>query len=181
SIETFKDYGIDWITKKDWLNEYGLMEAVKSDTKMSEGMRVCRAFAWIDPTVLYYVGEKINFKEYECLFDPVESISFAKELIPWFDWEGIPKRILHALENGPDGSRDYFSSEILKMFSSKIVSRSWDNICFSNWRIELPDPLMLSKQYLDSEEITIGSLEDVRNLFQKTYPQLISSDAISER
>jgi len=70
-LEKYVD-GIDWVTKLALLVNYEPKSA-------SEGISICNQYALLDESVMYYLEDGEESIKGSCLFNPKESLAFAKK------------------------------------------------------------------------------------------------------
>jgi hypothetical protein len=160
-MEKYVD-GIDWVTKLALLVNYEPKSA-------SEGISICNQYALLDESVLeYIVGKKGGIKS-ACLFNPADSLAFAKSKLPHVDWSSFSDRVRYALSNAPEQTRDFFKAEVLKRCGSHVSSVSWSTLLLDEAKIILDEPFMLNK-----EEIDVGEgIEEIILAAKKLYPEKV--------
>ena len=149
-LEFFID-GIDWVTKKALIDEYG-----EGDIEM--GMALCNQYTLLDETVLKYIGETSDTENIHTPFNFENSLEFAEDAIPWENWSRFTDLVKKGLMNGPEGSRDYLRCLVLREFPGLLESIEWESINFYNVKIKLDEPLMYNKEMC-------GDLENHTNTF----------------
>ncbi len=174
NLERFKDYGIDWLTKMDYLKVYDFdAEKLKgiSKEKAKEAKRICNAFSWLDSKVLYYLpeekrGSKIS-EESECLFDPQASIKFLG-----MDEGEVRKVVSNAFSRPSEHTRDWFSWSVMRKFKDRPVIRRWDSVHIGNSHMILGEPFMLNREEIGELE-SINTVEDLVEMVRKKYPEYV--------
>ncbi|MBC8462967.1 proteasome accessory factor PafA2 family protein [Candidatus Bathyarchaeota archaeon] len=137
-LEFFID-GLDWVTKKTLIDEY-------ADGDIETGVALCNQFTLLDDTVLEYIGEKPDPENVQTTYSLSDALEFARDAIPWEDWDGFTDLIKNGLVNGPEGSREYIRCLVLREFPGLLKSIEWESINFQNFRIKLDEPFMYSKK-----------------------------------
>ena len=134
-LESFTD-GIDWVTKKALVDEY-------ADGKPEEGLPVVNQYALIDGAVLGYVGEDPG--ETQTTFSWPDSMGFARDAIPWVDWDGLTEKVEKALRSGPEGTREYIRCLVAREFPFLVESIEWESINLYRASIRLDEPFRFNK------------------------------------
>lgn len=162
-IESYVD-GIDWVTKLALLVNYEPKTA-------KEGISICNQYALLDQSVWYpYAKDAQNQKiARRTLFNPRESLSFAKKEISKVDWSNLKERFRYCVENAPETTRDYFRSIILKKYPEYVLALSWSKIDLKQGTILLDEPFMLNKKEFDFEVDNIN-IEKVLKIVKEIYP-----------
>ena len=135
-LEYFVD-GIDWVTKKALIEEY-------ADSDAETGVALCNQFTVLDEVVLEYIGE--NPSNTQTTYSYCDSLDFAKDAVPWEDWDNLAQLVKHGLMNGPEGSRDYIRCLALREFPGLLNSIEWESINFHNAKIRLDEPFLFNKE-----------------------------------
>jgi len=166
-IESYVD-GIDWVTKLALLVNYEPKTA-------KEGISICNQYALLDQSVWYYARDTEYAQNQNharlTLFNPRESLSFAKKEISKVDWSNLKERVKYCVENAPETTRDYFRSIILKKYPEYITALSWSKIDLKQGTILLDEPFMLNKKEFDIE--SIESIERVLKIVKDIYPNKV--------
>ncbi len=167
-MEKYVD-GIDWVTKLALLVNYEPKSA-------SEGISICNQYALLDESVQEYVEGKKGSRA--CLFNPADSMAFAKSKLSHVNWSSFPDRVRYALHNAPEQTRDFFKAEVLKRYGSQVSSVSWSTLVLNEAKITLDEPFMLNK-----EEIEVGGgIEKVISEAKKLYPDKVKTkETLSKR
>jgi proteasome accessory factor A len=155
--------GIDWITKKALVEEYGATEV--------ESLGICNEYSLIDKSVLFYLGEKVNFDECDCRFIPTDSLAFIKDAVPTLNWDGLNEKIRYALLHGPEDTREYFRSSILNKFPGAAYKITWWKVFFDKGIVHLSDPFKLNKQECGEIVEKAESIEDVLKKIEVSPPE----------
>jgi hypothetical protein len=160
-VERYVD-GIDWVTKLALLVNYEPKTAY-------EGISICNQYALLDESVLYYsIGGKEHVKT-GCLFDPEDSLAFARKSLPEVDWSALSGRIKYALSNAPEQTREFFRAAMLKRYGSHVKCISWSTLILDKAKIFLDEPFMLNKEEISME----GGLEEILGTAKKLYPRKV--------
>ncbi len=158
-LEHYVD-GIDWVTKLALLVNYEPKSA-------SEGISICNQYALLDENLGFYLKNRDG--RGNSLFNPKESVAFAKRELPGVEMESYLKRVKYALFNAPEQTREYFKAEMLKRYRGRVRSVSWSTMVLNEAKILLDEPFMLNK-----EEITIGrDLEEILSEAKRLYPEKV--------
>lgn len=157
-LEDYVD-GIDWVTKLALLVNY-------EPKSPSEGISICNQYALLDESVmyLYFHGlddekrsiDRADKRDYPCLFNPEDSLAFAKSKLRQVDWSSLPERVRYAVGNAPEQTRDFFRAKLLKGYGSQIKKVNWSKLVLGEATILLDEPFMLNK-----EEMVLGLYMDV--------------------
>lgn len=137
-LEFFID-GIDWVTKKALIDEYG-----EGDTET--GVGICNQFTLLDDRVLEYIGENPDPSNIHTAYNFLDSLEFARDAVPWENWDSLSELVKTGLMNGPSGTREYIRCLALREFPGLLDSVEWESINFHNARIKLDEPFMFNKQ-----------------------------------
>ncbi|MCW4049747.1 MAG: proteasome accessory factor PafA2 family protein [Candidatus Bathyarchaeota archaeon] len=136
SLEYFID-GLDWVTKKTLIDEY-------AEGDIEEGLGICNQYTLLDETVLRYIGETVEVDETTFSLD--DSMEFARDAIPFENWDALTGKVKHALHNGPEGTREYIRCLAAREFPGLLKSIEWESINFHNASIRLDEPFIFNKQ-----------------------------------
>lgn len=153
--------GVDWITKLAFLVNYEAESARKA-------IHICNQYSLIGRSVLGYINKKHHSDH--SLFNPKESISFAKKEVPEMSWDKLRERIHYSIENGTKETRDHFRSHLLKKFPDEIKEINWSRVKLRDGEVKLDEPFMLSQG-----EFEVGE-EDPQNVLrriEKLYPSKV--------
>lgn len=163
SLERYVD-GIDWVTKLALLVNYEPKNAL-------EGMSICNQYALLDEGVLNYVrGEGTKS---DSLFSPQDSLAFAERALPQVDWASIPERVRYALSNAPDQTRDFFKTEMVKRYGSRVHHVSWSTVVLDEAKILLDEPFMLNKEEIGGEIREGRELKEIVVAAKRLYPDKV--------
>ena len=165
SLENYVD-GIDWVTKLALLVNYEPKTA-------SEGISVCNQYAVLDESVRYYLDDEKGSVKSECLFNPKDSLAFAKSKLPRVDWSSLPERVSHALSNAPEQTRDFFKVGLLKRYGSRVRNISWSTMTVGKAKIILDEPFMLNKDEMSDEMMEGADLEVILAAAKGLYPEKV--------
>jgi len=164
-LENYVD-GIDWVTKLALLVNYEPKTA-------SEGMSVCNQYALLDESVRYYLDDEKGSIKSDCLFNPKDSLAFAKSKLPHVDWSSLPERVNYALSNAPEQTRDFFKVALLKRYGSRIRNISWSTMTVGKAKIILDEPFMLNKDEMSDEMMAGADLEMILAAAKGLYPEKV--------
>jgi len=167
-LERYVD-GLDWVTKLALLVNY--------DPKgPAEGMSICNQFALLDESTLSYLpDEHIGpTSASECLYNPSESLAFARARLPAVDWAALPERVVHAAAHAPEQTRDYFKTELLKRYGTRVRAASWSTILLDRAKIALDEPFMLCKEEIGAAMEQSTTLEELLAAAHELYPRNVS-------
>ena len=160
-LERYVD-GIDWVTKLAFLVNYEPKSA-------SEGISICNQYALLDESVLFYlVGDKDRIKS-ACLFNPMDSLAFAKRTLPQVDWSALSERIHYAVSNAPEQTREFFRAALLKCHGAHVRRVSWSTVILDRAKIILDEPFMLNKEEIGMVE----GLDELLLAAKKLYPDKV--------
>jgi hypothetical protein len=152
-------HGIDWVTKKTFINEYA-----NDDSEI--GVTLCNQFTLLDDTVLEYIDEMP--KSSDTIYNYEESLKFVEDAVPWEDWERLPEMVDYALKNGPNGTREYIRCLMVKEFQGLLDSIEWESINLFNSRISLDEPFIFNKAMCgDLLEGSTGTFADFSSALDK--------------
>jgi hypothetical protein len=165
SLENYVE-GIDWVTKLALLVNYEPKTA-------AEGMSICNQYALLDESVRYYLDEEKGSIKSDCLFNPKDSLAFAKSKLPHVDWSSLPERVNYALSNAPEQTRDFFKVELLKRYSSRVRNISWSTMTVGKAKIILDEPFMLNKDEMSDEMMEGAGLEEILAATKGLYPEKV--------
>jgi len=158
--------GIDWVTKLALLVNYEPKSA-------SEGISICNQYALLDESVMYYLGDGEESLKGSCLFNPKESLTFAKRELPQVDWSSLPDRVKYALSNAPEQTREFFKAELLKRYGPHVKSVSWSTMVLNEAKIMLDEPFMLNKEEMWAEMTEGREIEEILSAAKGLYPDKI--------
>ncbi len=161
-LENYVD-GIDWVTKLALLVNYEPRTA-------SEGLSVCNQYALLDEGVRYYLDDEKRGIKSDCLFNPKDSLAFARSKLPHVDWSSLPERVGYAVGNAPEQTRDFFKAELLKRYGSRVRNISWSTLTVGNAKIMLDEPFMLNKEETSDEMMDGADLEEILAAAKGLYP-----------
>ena len=165
-LENYVD-GIDWVTKLALLVNYEPKTA-------SEGMSICNQYALLDDGVRHYLGDEKGGIKSDCLFNPKDSLAFARSKLPHVDWSSLPDRVGYAVGNAPEQTRDFFKAELLKRYGSRVRNISWSTMTVGNAKIMLDEPFMLNKEEMSAEMMEEGAdLEGILAAAKGLYPEKV--------
>ncbi len=164
-LENYVD-GIDWVTKLALLVNYEPKSA-------SEGISICNQYALLDESVLYYFREEEESLKSSCLFNPKESLAFAKRELPQVDWSSLSGRVKYALSNAPEQTREFFKAELLKRYGSHVKSVSWSTMVLNEAKIMLDEPFMLNKKEIWTGMIEGREIEEILSAAKRLYPDKV--------
>ncbi len=164
-LENYVD-GIDWVTKLALLANY-------EPKTEAEGMSICNQYALLDKSVRYYLAEENESTESDCLYNPKDSLAFARSKLPRVDWSSLPERVEYAMGNAPEQTRDYFKAELLKRYGSYVQTVSWSTIVLNEARILLDEPFMLNKDELGDAMREDAELEELLAATKGLYPEKV--------
>ncbi len=164
-LENYVD-GIDWVTKLALLVNYEPKSA-------SEGISICNQYALLDESVLYYLREEEESLKGSCLFNPKESLTFAKRELPQVDWSSLSGRVKYALSNAPEQTREFFKAELLKRYESHVKSVSWSTMVLNEAKIMLDEPFMLNKKEIWAGMIEGREIEEILSAAKRLYPDKV--------
>lgn len=182
--------GIDWVTKLALLVNY-------EPKSPSEGISICNQYAVLDESVLYlyFLGlddEKRSIdtdkRDCPCLFNPEDSLAFAKSKLRQVDWSSLPERVRYAVGNAPEQTRDFFRAKLLKGYGSQIRRVNWSKLVLDEATILLDEPFMLNKEEMEMEmelDVEVGGemirnadadlkLKDILAKAKRLYPDKVS-------
>ena len=165
SLENYVD-GIDWVTKLALLANY-------EPKTVSEGMSVCNQYAVLDESVRYYLDDEKGSILSDCLFNPKDSLAFAKSKLPHVDWSSLPERVNYALSNAPEQTRDFFKVGLLKRYGSRVRNISWSTMTVGKAKIILDEPFMLNKDEMSDEMMEGADLEVILAAAKGLYPEKV--------
>jgi hypothetical protein len=175
-LENYVD-GIDWVTKLALLASLdadgAFMGEPKEKLSASEGMYICNQYALLDESVRYYLGDEKGSIKSECLFNPKDSLAFAKSKLPHADWSSLPERVNYALSNAPEQTREFFKVELLKRYSSRVRNISWSTMTVDKAKIILDEPFMLNKDEMSDELMEGADLEVILAAAKGLYPEKV--------
>jgi len=137
-LEYFID-GIDWVTKKALIDEY-------AGNETETGVALCNQFTLLDESVLEYIGEKPDPSNIQTTFSYTDSLEFARDAVPWEDWDNLTSLVKHGLMNGPEGTREYIRCLAVREFQGLLESIEWESINFHNSKIRLDEPFQFNKE-----------------------------------
>jgi hypothetical protein len=166
-VEEYVD-GIDWVTKLALLVNYEPKSAF-------EGISICNQYALLDESVLYYIVDEEESTKGSCLFNPKESLAFAKKELPQVDWSSLSDRVKYALDNAPEHTRDFFKVEMLKGYGSHVRSVSWSTMVLNEAKIILDEPFILNKEEMGAEMKEGREIAEVLSAAKRLYPEKIIS------
>jgi hypothetical protein len=161
-LENYVD-GIDWVTKLALLANYEPKTA-------AEGMSICNQYALLDKSVRYYLGDEKRSTESDCLYNPEDSLAFARRKLPRVDWSSLPARVKYAMGNAPEYTRDFFKAELLKRYGSQVRTVSWSTIVLNDAKIVLDEPFMLNQDELGHEMREGAELKAILAATKGLYP-----------
>lgn len=164
-VEEYVD-GIDWVTKLALLVNYEPKSA-------SEGISICNQYALLDESVLYYLREEEESLKGRCLYNPKESLAFAKRELPQVDWWALSDRVKYALSNAPGQTREFFKVEMLRRYGSHVRGVSWSTMVLNEAKIMLDEPFMLNKEEIGGEMIEGREIEEVLSAAKELYPDKV--------
>lgn len=164
-LEKYVD-GIDWVTKLALLVNYEPKSA-------SEGISICNQYALLDESVMYYLEDGEESIKGSCLFNPKESLAFAKKELPQVDWSSLSDRVKYALSNAPEQTREFFKAELLRRYGSHVRSVSWSTMVLNEAKIMLDEPFMLNKAEIGAEMIEGREIEEVLSAAKRLYPDKV--------
>ncbi|MHC1610844.1 MAG: proteasome accessory factor PafA2 family protein [Candidatus Methanospirareceae archaeon] len=166
-LEKYVD-GIDWVTKLALLVNY-------EPKTPSEGMSICNQYALLDESVWSYLGDEGGGIEIEseCLFNPKDSLAFAKSKLPYVDWSSLPERVKYALSNAPEQTRDFFKVALLKRYCSQVRNISWSTMTVGRAKIIQDEPFMLNKDEMEDEMMAGADLEVILEAAKGLYPEKV--------
>ena len=164
-VEEYVD-GIDWVTKLALLVNYEPKSA-------SEGISICNQYALLDESVLYYTGDGEESTKGSCLFNPKESLAFAKKELPEVDWSSLSNRVKYGLSNAPEQTREFFKVEMLRRYGSHVRSVSWSTMVLDEAKIMLDEPFMLNKEEIGAEIVEGREIEEVLSAAKELYPDKV--------
>lgn len=130
--------GIDWVTKKVMVEEYG--------GDLAESIALCNEFSLIDGAVLYYLGEEVDFDSVDSRFNPVDSLDFARSAIPYVDWDKIVEWVRNAMTAPPLDTREYLRTGLVKKFTNSVTAVSWSKVYLEGKPVEMPEPLLFTAE-----------------------------------
>lgn len=167
-VERYVD-GLDWVTKLALLVNYDPKGA-------PEGVSICNQYALLDESTLFYLAsERIGpTLASESLYNPSESLAFARARLPAVDWAALPDRVEHAAAHAPEQTRDYFKTELLKRHGPHVRAVSWSTILLDRAQIALDEPLMLCKDEIGAAMEQSRTLEELLAAAHELYPQKVS-------
>ncbi len=165
NLEKYVD-GIEWVTKLALLVNYEPKSA-------SEGISICNQYALLDESVLYYVAGETESIKSDCLFNPKDSLAFAKRKLPWVDWSSLSDRIRYALSNAPEQTREFFKAEMLKRYGSHVRSVSWSTMVLDEAKIILDEPFMLNREEIGGEMMEGIEIEEILSAAKSLYPEKV--------
>jgi len=149
-LELFID-GVDWVTKKALVEEYA------GDAE--EGLAVVNQYALIDGAALEYMGEESG--ETHTTFSWADSLGFARDAIPWVDWDGLAEKVEKALRMGPEATREYIRCLVAREFPFLVESIEWESINLYRASIRLDEPFMFNKTMCgDALETATGTFNE---------------------
>lgn len=134
-LEYFID-GLDWVTKKALIDEYS--------GSLEEGVGICNQYTLLDGDVLQYLGETPG--DAQTTFSPEDALAFARDAVPWEDWDSLPEKVNRATMRGPEGTREYIRCLVAREFPGMLNSVEWERINFHNATIRLDEPFIFNKQ-----------------------------------
>jgi len=176
-LENYVD-GIDWVTKLALLASLdadgAFMGEPKEKLSASEGMSVCNQYALLDESVRYYLDDEKGSIKSDCLFNPTDSLAFAKSKLPHVDWSSLPERVNYALSNAPEQTRDFFKVGLLKRYGSRVRNISWSTMTVGKAKIILDEPFMLNKDEMSDEMMEGADLEVILAAAKGLYPEKVS-------
>jgi hypothetical protein len=150
-LESFID-GIDWITKKALVDEYAAGNP-------EVGLPIVNQYALIDDAVREYVGEEPE--ETQTTFSWPDSMGFARDAIPWVDWDRLPEKVEKALRSGPEGTREYIRCLVAREFPYLVESIEWESINLYRASIRLDEPFRFNKTMCgDALETATGTFNE---------------------
>jgi proteasome accessory factor A len=160
--------GIDWVTKLALLVNYEPKTAL-------EGLSICNQYALLDDGVRHYLGDEKGGIKSDCLFNPKDSLAFARSKLPHVDWSSLPERVSYAVGNAPEQTRDFFKAELLKRYGSRVRNISWSTLMVGNAKIMLDEPFMLNKEEMSAEMMEGGAdLEEILAAAKGLYPEKVT-------
>ena len=137
-LEYFVD-GLDWVTKKALIEEY-------APGNLEEALGICNQYALIDGSVLGYLGHEVDPGEVQSTFSLEDSLEFARDAIPVVDWGSLSKWVVHAMRNGPEGTREYLRCLVAREFPFLVNSIEWERITFHSATIHLDEPFTFNRE-----------------------------------
>ncbi|MHC1600063.1 MAG: proteasome accessory factor PafA2 family protein [Candidatus Methanospirareceae archaeon] len=164
-LENYVD-GIDWVTKLALLVNYEPRTA-------AEGMNICNQYALLDESVLYYSDDKKEGIKSDCLYNPRDSLAFARSKLPHVDWASLPERVIYAVGNAPEQTREFFKAELLKRYGSRVRNISWSTMILDEAKIILDEPFMLNKEEMSDEMMADADLEGILAAAKGLYPEKV--------
>jgi hypothetical protein len=137
-LENFLD-GLDWVTKKALIDEH-------APNDLEEALGICNQYTLLDGGVLRYLEDADIPGEVYTTFNLDGSMEFARDAIPIVQWDALHSQIGHALEHGPESTREYLRCLAAREFPFLLDSIEWESVNFYNASIVLNEPFKFSKE-----------------------------------
>jgi len=90
------------------------------------------------------------------------------------DWAALPERVAHAAAHAPEQTRDYFKTELLKRYGTRVRAVSWSTILLDHAKIALDEPFMLCKEEIGAAMEQSTTLEELLAAAHELYPRNVS-------